>query len=142
MSIKSRLCFAPGDAQALCSEMAKRAENGKVSVGLCLLVVFGSTTESSDGPLALSEAKCVEVANGKLVQAVVRIPLRDAFGTSEALRKLTGTKGIWEVHASHSFLRALPESSLTPEDALRRASSGNAPAIEALKELSYQLKQH
>ena len=139
ISIKSTLYFSPQDAQNLCSEMEKKAKAGKVTKGLCLLVVYGSKTNSDDGDLRFSETKYAKVAEGNLVQAVVRIPSNDSFGISDALARLTEDVDIWEVHASHSFVKVGPKSSLTCSNSLRTTSTYRPQAMVALEALSEQL---
>ena len=141
LSIQSTLYGSPHEARNLCSEMANKAKEGKVTKGLCLVVVYGSNAgTSSDGDLTFSQTKCAQVAEGYLVQAVVRIPSNDSFGISDALARLTEDVDVSEVHASHSFVKIAPTSSLTCTEYLGTLSNDRPQAMDALTALSEQLK--
>ena len=141
LSIQSSLYGSPHEARNLCSDMANKAKEGNVTKGLCLVVVYGSNDAGSDdGDLEFSKTKCAQVAEGYLVQAVVRIPLNDSFGISDALARLTEDVDVCEVHASHSFVKVAPRSSLTCTEYLGTLSNERPQAMAALTALSEQLK--
>jgi hypothetical protein len=126
ISIKSHYYFGPADAAIECERMRDEALRSDCTRALCLLIVFGSPTDSKDGNWALDSSAVKEMASGCVVARVLRIPVGDAFNVTNAFLKLTsGGAEIGEVIASHPFIRAhakTPEE-LAPQYALR-ASAG------------------
>jgi hypothetical protein len=126
ISIKSHYYFGPADAAIECKRMRDEALRSECTRALCLLIVFGSPTDSKDGQWALDSSAVKEMASGCVVARVLRIPVGDAFNVTDAFLKLTsGGAEIGEVIASHPFIRAhakAPEE-LVPQYALRASEA-------------------
>ena len=110
VSVKSHVYLAPKDAQKACNAMTDRVENQPLGA-FCLLVVFGSDSNSNDGEFALRQDCVKELAEGGVLSRVLRVPTGDAFGLSKAFLGLaTMQDEMTEVLSSHSFLSAHLES--------------------------------
>ena len=121
VSVKSRLYFAPGDAQKECQKMKTKAGNANIDCALCLLVVFGSDTNTDDKDYKVTES-CMEELSGEdniILAKVLRVPTDDVFGLSRAFFDLTAAKlEKAEILSSHRFLgdHALSQKSLSADD--------------------------
>lgn len=115
VSVKSHVYFSPSSAKKECERMKTHAENGRgelVELGaLCILVVFGSSSNSKDGDYELLSSSCTKIAGGEVVSQVLRVPTDDEFKLSETFLGLTTPQDeMSEVLASHSFLGAHMET--------------------------------
>lgn len=166
LSIKSHLYFPPGEAKTLCDAMTKQAQRSKLTEALCLVVVFGQSSSSTNDDYSLAnkirDNGFVDFSQGP-VAAVLRIPAEDSFGISKVFRQLTGNTQLTEVYASHPFIRAYPTACavdendatmddmeveggttgretdpLKPKHALR--ASNNSTGVDMLKKLTEQLR--
>ena len=107
VSVKSRSYFARGDAQKECQKMKTKAGNSNIDCALCLLVVFGSDTNTDDKDYKLTES-CVDELSGEdniILAKVLHVPTDDVFGLSKAFFDLTAAKlEKAEILSSHRFL--------------------------------------
>lgn len=112
MSVKSHVYFAPGNAEKECQRMADKVAEATKGVAesqqfgaLCILVVFGSGSDSNDGELKLDKSCTAQLKSGNVVSKVLRISMEDKFGFSEAFRELTTAETEEsELLASHSVI--------------------------------------
>ena len=138
ISIKSHYYFGPADAAIECKRMVDEADRSGCKQALCILIVFGSPTNSNDGEWAFDDAAVWEMVSGNIVARVLRIPVDDAFGVTDAFVELTsGGAETGEVAASHPFIRAHGSSpeELEPQYALR------ATAGEEVKTMLHTLAE-
>ncbi|KAG7373907.1 hypothetical protein IV203_013002 [Nitzschia inconspicua] len=144
LSTKAHKYFAPQDAQDLCNDMKMKAEKSNLQA-LCIVVVFGSSSQSNDESVFNSDTYEL-LEDGETVAVVLRIPADDFFGISSMFLHLTGKTDLMEVYASHSFIRSHTGTeenpALDPKAALHASSvnSKETPAKSLLETLSSQLK--
>jgi hypothetical protein len=75
------------------------------------------------------------------VSKVLRIPIDDAFGLSQAFAELTSHDELTEIFASHSFIRAArPEDAETALRSLSRKDNRQADSQFVLNTLFEQLQ--
>ena len=107
VSIKSRLYFPPGDAARECDKIKNKANTLKLKSTLCVVFVFGQTSESDDNHYTCISSDVVgKLKKGENVPIVLRLPLEDRFGFSKILLEMTAVTQQSEILSSHSFLRA------------------------------------
>jgi hypothetical protein len=130
VSIKSRLYFSPGDAQALCKKLKEKVDECKLKSALCVVCVFGQTSESVDNEdIKYNPSILKALLQGDNIATVLRIAQMDRYGLTDIFLEMTAATENSELLSSYSFLRAQGQK-LTAKDALRvHASDSRRKAV-------------
>jgi hypothetical protein len=100
------LYFAPGDAEEICENMKRKANDLQLKSALCIVCVFGQTSVSNDGEYAYDASMMSKLEKGENVAAVLRLPRDDRFGLTDVFLEMTAPSMESELLSTHSFLRA------------------------------------
>jgi hypothetical protein len=138
VSIKSRSYFSPGEAEAVCDKMKTKANKLKLKNVLCIVCVFGQTSEPDYKEYTYDASKMLtKLQGGENVAFVLCFPLKDRFGLTDIFLEMTTTTEKSELLSSHSFLRARSKE-FTSDNALR--SSGGTTIRKAVKDFQNFMK--
>jgi hypothetical protein len=143
VSIKSRLYFPPGEAKTLCKNIIEKTKEFKLVNAICIVCVFGQTSESDDGDYKYDPSKVWSTLNSKEgtenVAFVLRLPRDDKFGLTDIFLEMTTADEQSELLTSHSFLGAM-STEMKGKDALRSYDDSNhRPAVKDFENLRTSL---
>jgi hypothetical protein len=124
-SIKSGL-YSPGDAEDLCAQLKKKADDCSLEGALCIVCIFGQASEFDDKAYTYDETMLKDLEEGKNVAIVLRLPRSDRFDLVDIVRDMTTATEWSQLRSSHSFLRARGQK-LLAKDALRTYDTSNPP---------------
>ena len=102
VSIKNRQRYPNGEANAALESMKRALSKVGISVGVCLLLLIGSSEETSWGT-NVENIDCMDsLAEGNIILAKIAVPESDCFGCwNLAVNSSTGGGERAEVYTSH-----------------------------------------